>query len=109
MYLEERMKKIEEKVEMLSELCESQKKLNKNLILTVEEFSEVAKINVSTVYSWVRSGKIKKIPNLGTAIRIPMSQFDEYDADVSRRPIDISKGRKKSELKAKFCERIANL
>ncbi|MGF6990383.1 putative transcriptional regulator [Lachnospiraceae bacterium PM6-15] len=105
-YLEERVEKLEEKIERLSEMYENQLRINTSQILTPEEFAEVAKMNISTVYDWVRLGKIRKLPNLGKAIRIPMNQFFE---EPFEEPVNTKGGRKIRTLREDFKERVAGL
>lgn len=82
MYLEERIDELERLTEQLTNEILELKQRNTGEILTPKEFAHRTKLNENTVYCWIREGKIKVIPNLGTALRIPMSQF--YDAEEKK-------------------------
>lgn len=73
---------------------------NTDEILTPKEFAEKVKLSENTVYCWVREGRIKALPNLGTAIRIPMSQF--YDAMGIIQPKEL----KSNDLKTEFLKKV---
>ncbi len=77
MYIEEQLKELKESVELMQKEIEHLKVKSSEQILTPKEFAEMTSINQNTVYTWIREGRIKTLPNLGTAIRIPMSQFYE--------------------------------
>ena len=77
MYLEERLEAMEKIIENLQQEIRTLEAKSADEILTPKEFAERAKLNENPVYCWIREGRIKTLPNLGTALRIPMSQFYE--------------------------------
>jgi excisionase family DNA binding protein len=68
MDVEERLTKLERKIEEL-ENCTYED------YVTPQELAKRMKCSTNYIYEQVRKGKIKKAKNLGTPIRIPMSQF----------------------------------
>lgn len=97
MYLEERIDQLEKQINKMNREIERLNRKSTDEILTPKEFAQRAKLNENTVYCWIRAGKIKIIPGLGTALRIPMSQF--YDAKEIP-----GKMTKSEELKKEFLE-----
>ena len=81
MYLEERVESLEKTCKELSNRILMLEARGKDEILTPAEFSKRIKVNQNTVYCWIREGKIKTLANIGTALRIPMSQFYEDESD----------------------------
>lgn len=81
MYLEERVESLEKLCKELSNHILMLEARGKDEILTPAEFSKRIKVNQNTVYCWIREGKIKTLANIGTALRIPMSQFYEDESD----------------------------
>ncbi len=102
MYIEERVDKMEQAIEDLQKEIQKLQGKNTDEILTPKEFAAKAKLNENTVYCWIREGRIRILPNLGKAIRIPMSQF--YDEDGSVSAIQTTA----EELKAEFIKKIRN-
>ena len=102
MYLEERIDKMEETITDLQKEIIKLHQRNSDEILTPKEFAHKAKLSENTVYCWIREGKIKVLPNLGTALRIHMNQFyDDEAADVATR-------NKSEQLKQEFLTRLKN-
>ncbi|MCP1101962.1 excisionase family DNA binding protein [Aequitasia blattaphilus] len=103
-YLEERIDKLEKLVIQQAAEIEGLKSQNmEQLLLTPEEFSKVAKINLNTVYTWIREGRIKKAEALGRAIRIPMSQFsDSSPEEIKYKRERCETKNKKDDLKENF-------
>lgn len=81
MYLEERVEALEKLCKELSDHILMLEARGNDEILTPAEFSKRVKVNQNTVYCWIREGKIKILANIGTALRIPMSQFYEDDSE----------------------------
>ena len=102
MYLEERIDELERLTEQLTDEIVKLKQRNTGEILTPKEVAHKTKLNENTVYCWIREGKIKVIPNLGTALRIPMSQF--YDSEEKKD----GKLSKSEELKRDFVKAVNN-
>lgn len=100
MYLEERIDELEKLTEQLANEITKLKQRNTGEILTPKEFAHKTKLNENTVYCWIREGKIKVIPNLGTALRIPMSQFYDMENPVTE------KLSKSEELRRDFQKRV---
>lgn len=75
MYIEQQIEELKKAVDDLEKDIEHLKARDSERILTPKEFAALTKINENTVYTWIREGKIKILANLGTAKRIPMSQF----------------------------------
>lgn len=104
MYLEERIDQMEETIKKLQMEILKLERRNSDEILTPKEFAQKVKLSENTVYLWIRSGKIKVLPNLGTALRIPMSQF--YDEEAQKETDKIVTQTKAEELKKEFYQRI---
>lgn len=99
MYIEEQIAQMQRQMNDMEKEIKRLRGRNTGEILTPEEFAEKFKLNKNTVYCWVREGKIKALPNLGTAIRIPVSQFfDMGEVDI--------KESKSDELKADFLKAV---
>lgn len=104
MFIEERVDKMEKRIEELQREIKRLEACSGEEVLTPEEFAQRSKINKNTVYCWIREGKIKILPNLGTAKRIPMSQFYEREKEES---IAVCKKMSKTEqLKEEFLSSI---
>ena len=101
MYIEVQIAEIQKKIERMQDKIEEMQRRNTDEILTPKEFAEKVKLSENTVYCWVREGRIKALPNLGTAIRIPMSQF--YDA-MGDNPEP--KKLKSNDLKTEFLKKV---
>lgn len=116
MYLEQRIASLEELCNQLSEQIMILEARGKDEILTPTEFAKRVKVSQNTVYCWIREGRIKTLDNLGTALRIPMSQFYEEEVSAKQSAVftDVQKSlpkKKKSlskadELKREFMESL---
>lgn len=101
MYLEERVASLEKMIEDLQKEIRRLEARSSEDILTPKEFAQKSKLNENTVYCWIREGRIRVLPNLGTALRIPMSQFYEHQEKEEMQVV--SRGTSKTErLKAEF-------
>lgn len=99
MYIEERVSQLEELIKDLQFEIKRLEARSAEDVLTPKEFAEKAKLNENTVYCWIREGRIKILPNLGTALRIPMSQFYKQEEEV---PEKKRKSSKAEQLKREF-------
>ncbi len=107
MYLEERIDKMEETITDLQKEIIKLHQRNSDEILTPKEFAHKAKLSENTVYCWIREGKIKVLPNLGTALRIPMSQF--YNDEEQKKAAKAAVSQNKAEqLRKEFMEMVKN-
>lgn len=106
MYLEQRIEQMEETIKNLKDEILKLQSRNADEILTPKEFAQRAKLSENTVYLWIRSGQIKVLPNLGTALRIPMSQF--YDEDAQKRTDEAVTKTKADELRNEFRQIVRN-
>lgn len=103
MYLEQKVELLEKMIDEMQQKITYLEVKGTEQILTPEEFSKLFKINQNTVYCWIREGRIKILPNLGTAKRIPMSQFYETsDNGNSPKTKKKKSDQKMDDLKAEF-------
>ena len=101
MYIEEQIAEMQQTIRDMQDEIKRLRRRNTGEVLTPKELAEKLKLNENTVYCWVREGKIKALPNLGTAVRIPMSQF--YDAIGDN---GAPKELKSNDLKTEFLKRV---
>ena len=79
------------------------KKAERDEYLTPKEFAHRMKFSENTVYCWIREGKIETLPNLGSAYRIPMSQFYKKNKIAEEVEANTKKKKNRSEqLKEEF-------
>ena len=102
MYLEERIKHLEEIIKELEEKLIKFEANYNDQVLTPKEFAQFAKINENTVYLWIRNKRIKVLPNLGTALRIPLSQFYEKRKPEESQLMSFKKQTRAEELREEF-------
>lgn len=102
MYLEERVEYMEKVIENLQLEIKRLEARSAEEILTPKEFAKKSKLNENTVYGWIREGRIKILPNLGTALRIPMSQFYEEQGKTVQEKQVKRRSTKSERLKKEF-------
>lgn len=101
---EERVEQMEKTIEDLRQEIAHLKSQKADDILTPKEFAKRVSLNENTVYCWIRKGRIHILPNLGAALRIPMSQFYESEEEKQKRPK--RKCSKAEQLKREFEESL---
>lgn len=99
MYLEQKVEMLENVCEALSEQVRMLQARGNDEYLTPMECAQRLRVSQNTIYVWIKEGRIKTLKNLGTAYRIPMSQFYETEEKQEK---DFSKPvKKKKEEKQK--------
>lgn len=103
MFLEERVESLKETIQKLQNEIRFLKKQSADEYLTPKEFAHRMKFSENTVYCWIREGKIETLPNLGSAYRIPMSQFYKKNKIAEEVEANTKKKKNRSEqLKEEF-------
>lgn len=84
MYLEERVDLLEELCKNLIRQIQTLQVKGNDEYLTPLELAKRLHVSQNTIYIWIKEGRIKTLKNLGTAYRIPMSQFYEEEVEGTK-------------------------